>query len=380
MTLRPSTQAIMDTFLETQVTAQTRTRFELTLNHQDTRAQDDRANTAGDRLNTATNQRWLAQAEGPHTVPGQDRPCQGCGQPLSRYNPGSFCQSCTSAGRQHQPAPPAELLIDGSRLAGLRCKRGMTQRLLADRAGISFSLIEKLERNARRSASLASLTAIARALNLPLDTLLDGSPAPDDLRRDHQRISSALLPQAGGKDGEDPVNRREFLSLSALTVAHRKVAAELTASIAAGDGGPLATVQTTHGTDLVIAALTDQGSTRKLRTWMSDGHTPILRVNAAGILAKLQDQDTSREGRRRPGRRRRGPPALHDSGRSPGSAGCHGPPPPSWPRDRSRLSARRISWLPGSPMKCSILAMPVPAWCSASAAARPEPAPSAPRR
>ena len=295
MTLRPSTQAIMDTFLETQVTAQTRTRFELTLNHQDTRAQDDRANTAGDRLNTATNQRWLAQAEGPHTVPGQDRPCQGCGQPLSRYNPGSFCQSCTSAGRQHQPAPPAELLIDGSRLAGLRCKRGMTQRLLADRAGISFSLIEKLERNARRSASLASLTAIARALNLPLDTLLDGSPAPDDLRRDHQRISSALLPQAGGKDGEDPVNRREFLSLSALTAAHRKVASELTASIAAGDGGPLATVQTTHGTDLVIAALTDQGSARRLRGWMNNGHNPVLRVNATGILAKLQDQDTTRQ-------------------------------------------------------------------------------------
>lgn len=89
------------------------------------------------------------------------------------------------------------------------------------------------------------------------------------------------------------MNRREFLSLSALTVAHRKIASELTASIAAGDGGALATVQTTHGTDLVIAALTDQASTRKLRGWMSDGHNPILRVNAAGILAKLQDQDTA---------------------------------------------------------------------------------------
>ena len=89
------------------------------------------------------------------------------------------------------------------------------------------------------------------------------------------------------------MNRREFLSLSALTVAHRKVAAELTASIAAGDGGPPRRKRQTHGTDLVIAALTDQGSTRKLRTWMSDGHTPILCVNAAGILAKLQDQDTA---------------------------------------------------------------------------------------
>lgn len=91
------------------------------------------------------------------------------------------------------------------------------------------------------------------------------------------------------------MNRREFLSLSALTVAHRKLASELTASIAAGDGASLATVQTTHGTDLVIAAITDRASTRKLRTWMSDGNSPILRVNAAGILAKLQDQDAAEQ-------------------------------------------------------------------------------------
>lgn len=89
------------------------------------------------------------------------------------------------------------------------------------------------------------------------------------------------------------MNRREFLSLSALTVAHRKVASELTASIAAGDGGALATVQTTHGTDLVIAALSDQASARKLRGWMSDADNPILRVNATGILAKLPDQDAA---------------------------------------------------------------------------------------
>lgn len=156
-----------------------------------------------------------------------------------------------------------------------------------------MSLVQKLEENARRSTSLGSLQAIACALNMPLNALLEGSPAPDDLRGEHQRVSSAQLPQAGGEDGEDPVNRREFLSLSALTVAHRKVASELTASIAAGDGGPLATVQTTHGTDLVIAALTDQGSTQRLRGWMNDGHSPILRVNAAGILAKLQGQDAA---------------------------------------------------------------------------------------
>jgi transcriptional regulator with XRE-family HTH domain len=91
------------------------------------------------------------------------------------------------------------------------------------------------------------------------------------------------------------MNRREFLSLSALAAAHRKLATELTASIASSDAGPLATVQTTHGTDLVIAALTDRSSARKLRGWMQDGESPILRVNAAGILAKIPDQDTAEQ-------------------------------------------------------------------------------------
>jgi hypothetical protein len=91
------------------------------------------------------------------------------------------------------------------------------------------------------------------------------------------------------------MNRRAFLSLSALTVAHGKLAAEMTASIAAGDGGPLAAVQTTHGTDLVIASLTDRSSARKLRRWMYDGDSAVLRVNAAGILAKTPDQDAAEQ-------------------------------------------------------------------------------------
>jgi transcriptional regulator with XRE-family HTH domain len=93
----------------------------------------------------------------------------------------------------------------------------------------------------------------------------------------------------------DRMNRREFLSLSALTVAHRKLATELTSSIAASDAGPLATVQTTHDTDLVIAALTDKASKRHLVGWMQDGGNPVLRVNAAGILAKVPSQDAAEQ-------------------------------------------------------------------------------------
>lgn len=86
------------------------------------------------------------------------------------------------------------------------------------------------------------------------------------------------------------VKRREFLSLAALTAVHGKAAAEMVSTVAANDPGPLTSVQTTHGTDLVIAALSDRASTRRLHLWMSDSDKALLRVNAAGILAKLPGQ------------------------------------------------------------------------------------------
>lgn len=121
-----------------------------------------------------------------------------------------------------------------------------------------------------------------------------GRPIPG--RRWQQHLASVLEVPADVLAREaslDRVNRRRFLELSALTAAHGKVAAELVASVAAGDVGPLQTVQTTHGTDLVIAALVDRPSMPKLRRWMRDGASPVLRVNATGILAKVPDRDTS---------------------------------------------------------------------------------------
>jgi len=88
----------------------------------------------------------------------------------------------------------------------------------------------------------------------------------------------------------DRVNRRAFLGLSALAVTHGPLAAEMAASIAGRDPGPLARVQTTHGADIVTASLADKASTTHLRRWMTDGDVPILRVNAAGILAKIPGQ------------------------------------------------------------------------------------------
>jgi hypothetical protein len=92
-----------------------------------------------------------------------------------------------------------------------------------------------------------------------------------------------------GKLGGD-VNRREFFKVASIIAGNTKVAAELAASIAGNDPGPLAAVQTTHGTDLAIASLADRGAVVHLRRWLDNGDNPVLRVNAAGILAKVSGQ------------------------------------------------------------------------------------------
>lgn len=66
-----------------------------------------------------------------------------------------------------------------------------------------------------------------------------------------------------------------------------KIAAELTASIAGNDPDPLTAFQTTHGTDLAIAALADRGTVARLKRWLDDSDNAVLRVNSAGILAKI---------------------------------------------------------------------------------------------
>ena len=85
------------------------------------------------------------------------------------------------------------------------------------------------------------------------------------------------------------VNRREFFAVAGLIAGNVAVASEVTASLAGNDGGPLMTVQTTHGIDLAIATLADRRTVANLRRWL-DEDNPVLRVNAAGILAKVPGQ------------------------------------------------------------------------------------------
>lgn len=88
----------------------------------------------------------------------------------------------------------------------------------------------------------------------------------------------------------DEVNRRNFFKVATIIAANTSIATEMAASIAGNDSGPLAVVQTTHGTDLAIATLADRGTVGHLRRWLDDGDNPVLRVNAAGILAKVPGQ------------------------------------------------------------------------------------------
>jgi transcriptional regulator with XRE-family HTH domain len=77
--------------------------------------------------------------------------------------------------------------------------------------------------------------------------------------------------------------------------AHRSlvdfyVAQRIFGEIATGNGKLFATAQTTHDTDLVIRefVLRNQSSVRILAQWMKRAPNTVLRVNSAGVLAKLE--------------------------------------------------------------------------------------------
>jgi hypothetical protein len=91
----------------------------------------------------------------------------------------------------------------------------------------------------------------------------------------------------------DHLDRRTFLSVATGAAAQALIAREIFSSIAGSDPGPLAAVQTTHATDLTIASHVDLAARKRLRAWMRDGADPVLRVNAAGIMAKIKDQETA---------------------------------------------------------------------------------------
>lgn len=160
----------------------------------------------------------------------------------------------------------------GPLIRDLRLARGWSQDDLASALNLELpdatmtrSEISRYESEKRLPTAPHLIEALSRVLDIPSEVI-----------KAETRVSR--------------VERRTFVSLAALSVVHGQVAKEIYSSIAGRDSGPLATVQTTHGTDLVIASMIKSPAVQKLTVWMSDGSESVLRVNAAGILAKLPNQ------------------------------------------------------------------------------------------
>lgn len=156
----------------------------------------------------------------------------------------------------------------GHLIRDLRQALGYSQGRLAERlseltgAMISREYVSRWECG-KRIPSRFWLPHLATALRVPLDTL-----------------------------EAERVRRRHFLQLAAAVPALGLpgITTDLMTSIAGGDSTPLTSMQTTHGTDLALAELvtTDRASVLHLARWMRDGDSDVLRVNAAGILAKTR--------------------------------------------------------------------------------------------
>jgi len=84
------------------------------------------------------------------------------------------------------------------------------------------------------------------------------------------------------------MDRRRFLQAAALAPLS-PVVPDFAASLAGGDPGPLAVVQTSHTLDHAIAAELDRATIRRMLRWAQNDPSEIIRVNAAGILAKTRD-------------------------------------------------------------------------------------------
>ena len=93
----------------------------------------------------------------------------------------------------------------GRRIKDERKRRGLTQRQLADAAGLSDRYISNLE-GSHRSPALKALQAIAGALQIQPKDLLTGVPSTHmPLDADLSRLSS-ILKDASGEDRETVID------------------------------------------------------------------------------------------------------------------------------------------------------------------------------
>lgn len=98
----------------------------------------------------------------------------------------------------------------GKNVKDVRKRRGLTQRELADAAGVSVSLVRKLEQGERSSARLETLRRLAVALRVPTMRLASGTseegrvPGTDERWRNVRRALELPPGSADGDDDEAP--------------------------------------------------------------------------------------------------------------------------------------------------------------------------------
>ena len=173
----------------------------------------------------------------------------------------------------HEPAAHA-----GEVIRALRCALGWSQgRLAAELRQVSGHPTVTREdvsrwEHSRRVPGPFWITHLAAALQVPQWALEGRVQRRDMLKLAGAIAGSAMLGTAAHATGE-----------------------ELYSSIAAGDASPLGLVQTSHETDLMLATLAgaDQPVMLRLARWADDGGSAVLRVNAAGILAKTRSLDSA---------------------------------------------------------------------------------------
>ncbi|WP_238006336.1 cupin domain-containing protein [Dactylosporangium sp. AC04546] len=95
-----------------------------------------------------------------------------------------------------------ELDAVGSRIRAARQARGLSLRALAEKVGVSASMLSLLE-NGRSRSSIPTLYAVVEALDMSMDELFSSKPAPAEPAR-VRPASPVASPSGGGPSAQSP--------------------------------------------------------------------------------------------------------------------------------------------------------------------------------
>ncbi len=122
----------------------------------------------------------------------------------------------------------------GDKVRGVRKRRGLSQRELAELSGTSVSLIRKLEQGERQDIRMQTARKLATALRVPTTTLMPRSNIPDQAQpavaADWEPVRRALAGKPAGPGPEEqptPAGVRDAMrSLGPTLADHRYTAAK----------------------------------------------------------------------------------------------------------------------------------------------------------